>query len=55
MSNTTNRNIVYRTGIKQTISQDIINKLKKSEEEIERGEGIEAEIAFRELRQKYGY
>ena len=35
--------------------KDIVNKLKKSEEEIERGEGIEADIFFRELRQKYDY
>ena len=34
---------------------DIITKLQKSEEEIEKGEGIEAEIAFKEWRQKYGY
>ena len=35
--------------------KDIVNKLKKSEEEIERGEGIEADIFFKELRQKYDY
>lgn len=35
--------------------KDIVNKLKKSEEEIENGEGIEADIFFRELRQKYDY
>ena len=33
----------------------IIEKLKKSEKEIEKGEGIESDIAFKELRQKYGY
>lgn len=34
---------------------DVIQKLKQSEEEIERGEGIPAEVAFRKLREKYGY
>ena len=34
---------------------DIINKLRKSEEEIENGEGIDSDVAFKELRQKYGY
>ena len=29
--------------------------LKKSEKEIENGEGIDAEVAFKELRHKYGY
>ena len=33
----------------------IIEKLKKSEREIEKGEGIDADIAFEELREKYGY
>lgn len=37
------------------LTNDIIEKLKKSEEEIERGEGIEAKTFFKELRQKYGY
>lgn len=35
--------------------EDIITKLQESEEEIERGEGIEAELAFKELKQKYKY
>lgn len=35
--------------------KDIIKKLKESEEEIERGEGIEADMVFEELRQIYGY
>lgn len=39
----------------QIMREDIIKKLKKSEEEIEKGEGIPAEILFKELRQKYGY
>ncbi len=40
---------------KNNMKTDIIKKLKKSEEEIENGEGIESDIAFKELRQKYGY
>lgn len=40
---------------KNNIKTDIIEKLKKSEKEIENGEGIESDIAFKELRQKYGY
>ena len=37
------------------MKEDIIKKLKKSEEEIESGKGIEADVAFKELRKKYGY
>ncbi len=37
------------------MKSDIIEKLKQSEKEIENGEGIDAEVAFKELRQKYGY
>lgn len=40
---------------KKIMKKDLIAKLKKAEEEIENGEGIEADEAFRELRQKYGY
>ncbi|MCI8353403.1 MAG: hypothetical protein HFJ58_07555 [Clostridia bacterium] len=40
---------------KKRMQEDIIKKLKKSEEEIENGEGIKVDIAFKELRQKYGY
>lgn len=40
---------------RRTMKEDIIKKLKKSEEEIENGEGIESDIVFKELRQKYGY
>lgn len=40
---------------KKLIKNDIIKKLKKSEEEIENGEGIESDVVFKELRQKYGY
>ena len=40
---------------KNSMKADIIEKLKKSEKEIEKSEGIESDIAFNELRQKYGY
>ena len=40
---------------KEMMKKDIINKLKNSEKEIENGEGIDAEVAFEELRLKYGY
>ena len=39
----------------EMLRKDIINKLKKSEEEIENGKGIEIDDAFKELRLKYGY
>lgn len=35
--------------------KDIIKKLKQSEKEIENGEGIDSDKAFKELRLKYGY
>ena len=40
---------------RKNMNNDIIKKLKKSEEEIEKGEGIDSDEAFEELRQKYGY
>lgn len=40
---------------KKILRKEIIKALKESEEEIERGEGIESDKAFEELRQKYGY
>ncbi len=39
----------------KAMKKDIINKLKQSEMEIENGEGIDSDIAFKELRLKYGY
>ena len=33
----------------------IVKILKKSEIEIEKGEGIKSDIAFEELRHKFGY
>lgn len=35
--------------------EDIIKKIRKSEKEIERDEGIESDMAFKELRKKFGY
>ena len=43
---------MYYKGI---MKEEIIKKLKKSEEEIDNGEGIEANVAFEELKKKYGY
>lgn len=43
-----------RVLIKNT-REDIIKKLKKSEKEIDNGEGIDSDMAFKELRLKYGY
>ena len=40
---------------KNILREEIIKALKKSEQEIEKGEGIESDKAFKKLRQKYGY
>lgn len=40
---------------KNILRNEIIKALKKSEEEVENGEGIDSDMAFKELRQKYGY
>ena len=40
---------------KNILREKIIKALKKSEQEIENGEGIESDEAFKKLRQKYGY
>lgn len=37
------------------LDEEIIEKLKQSEKEIERGEGIPAEEVFKEWRKKYRY
>ena len=39
----------------EIMKKDIINKLKDSEKEIEKGEGIDMEIAFKEMKLKYEY
>ncbi|MCI8700357.1 MAG: type II toxin-antitoxin system prevent-host-death family antitoxin [Clostridia bacterium] len=41
--------------MKKSIKEDIIKKLKKAEEEIENEEGIDSDVVFEELRQKYEY
>ena len=40
---------------KKILRNEIIKTLKKSEQEIENGEGIESDEAFKKLRQKYEY
>lgn len=40
---------------KKNIKEDIIEKLKESEKEIENGEGVESDTVFKELRHKYEY
>ena len=40
---------------KNILREEIIKALKKSEQEIEKGEGIESDEAFKKLRKKYGY
>ena len=40
---------------KNILREELIKSLKKSEQEIENGEGIESDEAFKKLRQKYGY
>ncbi len=40
---------------KKILKEEISKALKKSEQEIENGEGIESDEEFKELRQKYGY
>lgn len=37
------------------LTSEIVEKLKQSEKEIERGEVVSADIVFKELREKYGY
>ena len=40
---------------KNILKKEIIEALKKSEQEIENGEGIESDEVFEKLREKYGY
>ena len=40
---------------KNILREEIIKALKKSEQEIENGEGVESDEAFKKLRQKYEY
>lgn len=55
ISKNNKNNIVVMSMEEYNRKKDIIKKLKESEKEIQRGEGIESDIAFKELRQKYGY
>lgn len=48
-------NIMIMSLEEYKMKEDIISKLKKSEEEIEKGEVISADMFFKELRQKYDY
>ena len=50
-----NSTIAQRKDNRQDINDDIIQKLKQSEDEIEKGEGIDADEVFKELRQQYDY
>lgn len=50
-----NKDKVIFMSMEEYNKKNIIKKLKKSEEEIEKGEGIESNIAFKELREKYRY
>lgn len=40
---------------KKCIKEDMVKALKKSEKEIENGKVIDSDVAFKELKQKYGY
>ena len=48
-------NIMIMSLEEYKMKEDIIKKLKNSEEEIEKGEVINADTFFKELRQKYDY
>ena len=50
-----NKNEEREEYTKKMLQKDIIEKLKKSEKEIEKGEGIVSDEAFKELRLKYEY
>ena len=41
--------------MRENTARDIIEKLKQAEKEIDRGEGISSDEAFKELRQEFGY
>ncbi len=46
---------INQQEIEIAMKKDIIEKLKQSKEEIEKGEGIEIDEALKELKQKFGY
>ena len=45
----------YKKNTNSFFTEEIIEKLKQSEREIENGELVPAEVVFKEMRQKYGY
>lgn len=52
------KKIVYickKEYMRENTARDIIEKLKQAEKEIDRGEGISSDEAFKELRQEFGY
>lgn len=56
ISKNTNNNVIIMSMEeykRKKMKEDIIKKIKQSELEIERGEGIEAELVFKELRELY--
>lgn len=40
---------------KKIFQSDLLEKLKKAEEQIKNGEVVDADAAFKEMREKYGY
>ena len=55
VSHNNENNVVVMSFEEYREKKKIIESLKQSEAEIVRGEGIEAEEVFQNLRQKYGY
>lgn len=49
---------IYKTKSNKNedvFENNLINKIKKAEEQIKNGEVVSADIVFKELRQKYDY
>ena len=47
--------IINLEEYKRMLENNLIEKLKKAEEQIKNGEVIDAEAVFEEMREKYGY
>lgn len=47
--------IINLEEYKKMLENNLIEKLKRAEEQIERGEITDAEAVFEEMREKYGY
>lgn len=47
--------IINLEEYKRICENELIEKLKKAEEQIKNGEVIEGEVVFREMRKKYDY